>query len=64
MFVNGKEVLLENEITVSEFLSEKELNRDRVVVEINKKICIKEDFDYVTLKEDDEIEIIAFVGGG
>ncbi|MGL4874271.1 MAG: sulfur carrier protein ThiS [Clostridium sp.] len=64
MLVNGKEVLLENKLTVSEFLNEKELSRDRVVVEINKKICIKEEFDYVTLKEDDQIEIIAFVGGG
>lgn len=64
MKVNGKEVLLNEETTILAFLARKELNKDRVVVEVNKVIIDKENFNHITLKEDDEVEIIAFVGGG
>lgn len=64
MKINGEKVLLKEETTILAFLERKELNKDRVVVEVNKIIIDKENFNYITLKEDDEVEIIAFVGGG
>lgn len=64
MKINGEKVLLKEETTILAFLERKELSKDRVVVEVNKIIIDKENFNYITLKEDDEVEIIAFVGGG
>ena len=41
-----------------------DLNKDRVVVEINLEILENEQYETYILKEHDAIEIISFIGGG
>ncbi len=41
-----------------------ELYADKIVVELNLEILPKDEYDKTILKEDDKIEIVAFVGGG
>lgn len=64
MLLNGKEVALEKEKTIAQLLSENKVNENRVVVELNKEIIVKEDFSKINLKDDDTVEVISFVGGG
>ena len=64
MLLNGKQVALEKEKTIAQLLSENQVNENRVVVELNKEIIVKEDFSKINLKDDDTVEVISFVGGG
>lgn len=62
--VNGKEETLENSLTIGSFLKGKKMDINSVVVEHNKAIIVKEEYDLVTLKDKDTLEILRFVGGG
>jgi len=62
--INGNRRTFARNMTLLEFLKENHLNQDAVVVEINRDIVQKKDFAYVSLKENDVVEIISFVGGG
>ncbi|OOM80269.1 sulfur carrier protein ThiS [Clostridium puniceum] len=64
MIVNGKKMELGNKKVVSDLIKELNLNSDRLVVEIDKEIITKEDFENRELKESNIIEVISFVGGG
>ena len=55
MKVNGKEIVLNDNKTISDLLKELKVNENRVVVELNREIIVK---------EDDTVEVISFVGGG
>lgn len=62
--VNGNEISNEDIHTISELLKIFGLNENRVVIELNGKIVIKEEFSKVNLNETDSVEVISFVGGG
>ena len=64
MKVNGKVVEFKNNKTVLDLLNDHNLNKDRVVVEINLEIVENEQYENYGLKEHDAIEIISFIGGG
>lgn len=64
MKVNGKEVIFQNNKTIIDLLNDYNLNKDRVVVEINLEIVENETYETYVLKEHDAIEIISFIGGG
>lgn len=63
MFVNGKKQDFEG-YSVNKMLEELSLNKDKVVIELNLEILPKNKFDERVLRDDDKIEIVAFVGGG
>ena len=62
--VYGNEISNEDIHTISELLQIFGLNENRVVIELNGKIVIKEEFSKVNLNETDSVEVISFVGGG
>lgn len=64
MILNGKEMKLTKSMTVIELLEQLELNKDKVVVEINLEILPKESYSDRIINDDDKIEIVGFVGGG
>lgn len=64
MKVNGKEMNLEDGITIEELLSKIKINKDRVVVEVDGIIVLKDEFSSFKLKENNTIEVVSFVGGG
>ena len=64
MKVNGKEMNLEDGITIEELLSKIKINKDRVVVEVDGVIVLKDEFSSFKLKENNTIEVVSFVGGG
>lgn len=64
MKVNGKEIEFKENYRVIDLLHEYNLNEKKVVVEINQEIMEESEFDFYTLKKEDVVEIISFVGGG
>lgn len=65
MKVNGKEISLNNqEFNVEQLLDKLNVNKDKVVVEVDGVIITKEDFFTTKLKESNIVEVISFVGGG
>ncbi|WP_346888784.1 sulfur carrier protein ThiS [Clostridium sp. UBA1056] len=64
MKVNGKNMDMDEITTISSLLNKLGINEEKVVVELNKEIVIREEYSKINLQEDDTIEVISFVGGG
>ncbi|NLK94884.1 MAG: sulfur carrier protein ThiS [Clostridiales bacterium] len=64
MIVNGKIIAFQEGMTIEDLLIILNLNSNKVVVELDKEIILKEDFSKTFLKESSKLEIISFVGGG
>ena len=63
--VNGESVSLSDEpISISSFLSSKGINSNTVVVELNREIILRENYEVSFIKDKDILEILRFVGGG
>ena len=66
MFINGKQVVLSdiNVKSLKELIKFYKLNPGSVAIEINGEIPSRSEWDSITIKESDRIELIRFVGGG
>ncbi|HIE07867.1 MAG TPA: sulfur carrier protein ThiS [Desulfarculaceae bacterium] len=62
--VNGQNRDYPAALNVEQLLAALELNRDQVVVELNREILIADKYVDIQLKDDDTLEVIQFVGGG
>jgi sulfur carrier protein len=62
--INGKKEAVDKAATIGELVSKKGLLPEHIVVEHNYKITPKDEWDKITLNENDNIEIVSFVGGG
>ncbi len=62
---NGKEVLLERELTVKELLSYQNVEmQDYVTVQINDEFVDRDNFETLVVKDGDVVEFLYFMGGG
>lgn len=64
MKINGKDMELKDAKTLAELLDELQINKDKVVVELDGEIVTKESFSATVLKNSNVMEVISFVGGG
>lgn len=66
MFItlNGEKVELEGSVSIIDLLLMKGLELGRVVIEHNYQVLEKKDWEKTILKENDNLEILRFVGGG
>ncbi|WP_449540338.1 sulfur carrier protein ThiS [Ferdinandcohnia sp. Marseille-Q9671] len=65
IILNGNRVdLQEGVTTVEQLLSHYQVENRIVIVEVNKEIVMKEDYQTISLSHGDVVEIIHFVGGG
>ncbi|MDP2922485.1 MAG: sulfur carrier protein ThiS [Candidatus Omnitrophota bacterium] len=62
--INGKEEIITEKLTLSEFVSNRGLCFDKIVIEHNSLIVAKENCEEIILEENDNLEIVSFVGGG
>lgn len=62
--VNGQEIELERNVTLSEFLDSRGFIPERIVVERNLEIVTAEAWNQIFLDDGDKLEILSFVGGG
>jgi len=62
--INGSYENISGTVTLLDIVNKKGLSPDRVIIEYNKIIIQKEELSKISPKENDSIEIVAFVGGG
>jgi len=65
LVVKGKETNFNEGLTVSQLLVEQNVKMpDMVSVELNGQILRRTAFETTTLKDDDKVEFLYFMGGG
>ena len=62
--LNGNSVEIEKPVTLIELLELKGIEHEKVIVEYNYDILMRDDWKTTVLKENDNIEVLKFVGGG
>ncbi len=62
--VNGEEREISEKITLAELIQILELPSERVAVELNREVVRRANWQNTQLNENDQIEIVHFVGGG
>lgn len=62
--LNGQEKSFDDPLTVEELLARLSVQKERVVVELNLDVLVKDRYGATRIKDGDEIEIVQFVGGG
>lgn len=64
IILNGEEMVLEQQVSISQLLDKFSLDRRKIAVERNLEIVPRSNFEAVEVNEGDNIEIIHFIGGG
>ena len=62
--INGKKMDLPEGMNIAQFLEEKDLRPRSVVVELNRVIIERDKYDETVLQDEDNVEIMRFIGGG
>ena len=62
--LNGEPYEVEGPLTVADLLARLEIDPRRIAVEHNLVVLKRATFDRTTIKADDQVEIVNFVGGG
>ncbi|HZO83049.1 MAG TPA: sulfur carrier protein ThiS [Candidatus Binataceae bacterium] len=62
--LNGEDYLVDGDARLAALLERLKMRRGRIAVEINLAIVPRAEYDAVTLKPGDRVEIVNFVGGG
>lgn len=61
--INGEELNFAGK-TIAEYIATTNYNPQRIAVELNGNIVPKAAYSQTALKDDDNVEIVSFVGGG
>lgn len=64
VYVNGESRELSAEISLAELITQLDLPAARIAVELNRAVVRRSEWSTTTLKDEDRIEIVHFVGGG
>ena len=65
LVVNGKNTDINETLTIGELLSKEDVKMPQMVsVELNGQILKRSAFDTTTLKNDDKVEFLYYMGGG
>jgi len=62
--INGEIKVLDQPMTVESLLSRLSLKREAVVCELNRLVVDKNSYSQIYLNDNDNLEIVHFVGGG
>ena len=62
--VNGRKVLFDNKDSVGSLIKKLNIPLNKVAIELNKKILDKKKINKIMIKNNDNIEIVHFIGGG
>ena len=62
--VNGKKIQLNKNTSINSLLNKLKIPIKMVAIELNKKILDKSKISKIYIQENDNIEIVHFIGGG
>ena len=62
--VNGKSSIIEDNLSLFNYIKKLKVPIKKVAVEINQTIANKKSLGKIEIKKNDKIEIVHFIGGG
>ena len=62
--VNGKKLVFDHNASVDKLTKKLKIPLNKVAIELNKKILNKKKINKIKLNNNDNIEIVHFIGGG
>ena len=62
--INGKFLMINENLSLSFFLKQLKIPLKKVAIELNQEIIDKNKTKKIKLKKNDKIEIVHFIGGG
>jgi thiamine biosynthesis protein ThiS len=62
--VNGKLKFISDNLKISDLVKDLKIPIKKVAIELNQEIIDKKDIGKISLKKNDKIEIVHFIGGG
>ena len=62
--LNGKKVLFDKNDSIETLIKRHKIPLNKVAIELNKKILNKKKINKIKLNNNDNIEIVHFIGGG
>ena len=62
--INGKFSMINENLSLSAFLTKLKIPLKKVAIELNQEIIDKNKTNKINLKKNDKIEIVHFIGGG
>ena len=62
--VNGKKIIFNNNQSIDELIKKLKIPLNKVAIELNKKILDKKKIKKIKVNNNDNIEIVHFIGGG
>ena len=62
--VNGKSSIIEDNLSLFNYIKKLKVPLKKVAIEINQEIIDKNGLSKIKLKNNDKVEIVHFIGGG
>ena len=62
--LNGRKIELKNKYSISTMLKKYKIDSKKVAVELNRKIINQSKYKLIYIKDNDQIEVVHFIGGG
>ena len=62
--LNGKPHSFSEGVNIDSLLEELSIPKSKVAIELNRKVLHKENYTKTVLKNNDQVEIVTFIGGG
>jgi len=62
--LNGKLYSLSEGVNIDSLLEKLSIPKGKVAIELNRKVLHKENYTKTVLKNNDQVEIVTFIGGG
>jgi hypothetical protein len=64
IFLNGDAIEIAKDLSISQLITNLELDVKKIAIEKDLEIINPQDFDKIILKENTKVEIVHFIGGG
>lgn len=64
VIINGEKLEIPDQLSIEDLIQHLKLTTARLAVERNREVVRRTDWPGIQLEENDQIEIIHFVGGG
>ena len=64
IFITGEARALDDGLTVAAMLDALELPKQRVAIELNRRVVRKQEWESTAVADNDRVEVVHFVGGG
>jgi thiamine biosynthesis protein ThiS len=62
--INGEDREVVDNLSLTELVRELDLTPERIAIELNQSVVRRADWPSTVLRENDQVEIVHFVGGG